>query len=344
MEKLDKDYQQVVRTLTKLEEDTGIKKSNFYVLPNSKDQAITFGLLLPNQQKEDGLKADINVNFASFENPEGDFDNYKEFEKAFVDKNKDAKIPGMTLKDIAKHVWSSMQEDDEDDTFSDNDMSDDEVSFDAELPEIFSSDSQELIDKILKFNPILATGTTRDIIGKIVFGHQLGIDDYMVADDEENTFDSLVNDADDDYAGLINILSSYYHNLFTVISDYTVAILSDDIQPKDIKHVTEDVLYALQFYLKLKQKIPELESYVLGDDILSTAEQLVEIMDATDVNQYWQNKVENRGPYYMAMIELVFPLLTGKDKNVQRTIKAIINSHFDAPKCQLTTDGFAKIK
>ena len=72
MEELDKDYQQVVENLTKLEEDTGIKKSNFYVLPNSKDQAITFGLFLPNQQKEDGLKADINVNFASFKNPEGD--------------------------------------------------------------------------------------------------------------------------------------------------------------------------------------------------------------------------------------------------------------------------------
>ena len=85
MEELDKDYQQVVRTLTKLEENTGIKKSNFYVLPNSKDQAITFGLFLPNQQKEDGLKADINVNFASFKSPEGDFDNYKEFEKAFIE-------------------------------------------------------------------------------------------------------------------------------------------------------------------------------------------------------------------------------------------------------------------
>lgn len=120
--------------------------------------------------------------------------------------------------------------------------------------------------------------------------------------------------------------------------------MSDDIQPKDVKHVTEDALYALQFYLKLKQKIPELESYVLGDDILSTAEQLVEVMDATDVNQYWQNKVEDCGPHYMAIIGLVFPLLTGMDKNVQRTIKAIINSHFDAPKCQLTTDGFAKIK
>lgn len=108
MEELDKDYQQVVENLTKLEEDTGIKKSNFYVLPNSKDQAITFGLFLPNQQKEDGLKADINVNFASFKNPEGDFDNYKEFEKAFIEKNKDVKIPNITLKDVAKYAWSSM--------------------------------------------------------------------------------------------------------------------------------------------------------------------------------------------------------------------------------------------
>lgn len=306
MEKLDKDYQQVVENLTKLEEDTGIKKSNFYVLPNSKDQAITFGLFLPNQQKEDGLKADINVNFASFKNPEGDFDNYKEFEKAFIEKNKDVKIPNITLKDVAEYAWSSMLEDDENDRFSDGDIGDD-------ANEILSDD-------------------------------QLGIDDYTAAGNEGNISNSLVNDADDDYAGLINILSSYYHNLFTVISDYTVAILSAGIQPKDVKHVTEDALYALQFYLKLKQKLPELESYVLGDDILSTAEQLVEIMDATDVNQYWQNEVEDRGPYYMAMIGLVFPLLTGMDKNVQRTIKAIINSHFDAPKCQLTTDGFAKIK
>lgn len=306
MEKLDKDYQQVVENLTKLEEDTGIKKSNFYVLPNPKDQAITFGLFLPNQQKEDGLKADINVNFASFKNPEGDFDNYKEFEKAFIEKNKDVKIPNITLKDVAEYAWSSMLEDDENDRFSDGDIGDD-------TNEILSDD-------------------------------QLGIDDYTVADNEGNISNSLVNDADDDYAGLINILSSYYHNLFTVISDYTVAILSAGIQPKDVKHVTEDALYALQFYLKLKQKLPELESYVLGDDILSAAEQLVEIMDATDVNQYWQNEVEDRGPYYMAMIGLVFPLLTGMDKNVQRTIKAIINSHFDAPKCQLTTDGFAKIK
>lgn len=306
MKKLDEDYQQVVETLTKLEEDTGIKKSNFYVLPNSKDQAITFGLFLPNQQKEDGLKADINVNFASFKNPEGDFDNYKEFEKAFIEKNKDVKIPNITLKDVAKYAWSSMWENDENDRFSDDDMGDD-------ANEILSDD-------------------------------QLGIDDYTAADNEENISNSLINDADDNYAGLINILSSYYHNLFTVISDYTVAILSAGIQPKDVKHVTEDALYALQFYLKLKQKLPELESYILGDDILSTAEQLVEVMDATGVNQYWQNAVENRGPYYMAMIGLVFPLLTGMDKNVQRTIKAIINSHFDAPKCQLTTDGFAKIK
>ena len=306
MEKLDKDYQQVVETLTRLEEDTGIKKSNFYVLPNSKDQAITFGLFLPNQQKEDGLKADINVNFASFKNPEGDFDNYKEFEKAFIEKNKDVKIPNITLKDVAKYAWSSMLEDGENNRFSDGDIGDD-------ANEILSDD-------------------------------QLGIDDYTADDNEENISNSLINDADDDYAGLINILSSYYHNLFTVISDYTVAILSAGIQPKDVKHVTEDALYALQFYLKLKQKLPELESYILGDDILSTAEQLVEVMDATDVNQYWQNKVEDRGPYYMAMIGLVFPLLTGMNKNVQRTIKAIINSHFDAPKCQLTTDGFAKIK
>lgn len=306
MEKLDRDYQQVVENLTKLEEDTGIKKSNFYVLPNSKDQAITFGLFLPNQQKEDGLKADINVNFASFKNPEGDFDNYKEFEKAFIEKNKDVKIPNITLKDVAKYAWSSMREDDENNRFSDGDIGDD-------ANEILSDD-------------------------------QLGIDDYTAADNEGNISNSLVNDADDDYAGLINILSSYYHNLFTVISDYTVAILSAGIQPKDVKHVTEDALYALQFYLQLKQKLPELESYILGDDILSTAEQLVEVMDATDVNQYWQNKVEDRGPYYMAMIGLVFPLLTGMNKNVQRTIKAIINSHFDAPKCQLTTDGFAKIK
>lgn len=306
MEKLDRDYQQVVENLTKLEEDTGIKKSNFYVLPNSKDQAITFGLFLPNQQKEDGLKADINVNFASFKNPEGDFDNYKEFEKAFIEKNKDVKIPNITLKDVAKYAWSSMREDDENNRFSDGDIGDD--------------------------------------ANKILSDDQLGIDDYTAADNEENISNSLINDADDDYAGLINILSSYYHNLFTVISDYTVAILSAGIQPKDVKHVTEDALYALQFYLKLKQKLPELESYILGDDILSTAEQLVEIMDATDVNQYWQNEVEDRGPYYMAMIGLVFPLLTGMDKNVQRTIKAIINSHFDAPKCQLTTDGFAKIK
>lgn len=306
MKKLDEDYQQVVETLTKLEEDTGIKKSNFYVLPNSKDQAITFGLFLPNQQKEDGLKADINVNFASFKNPEGDFDNYNEFEKAFIEKNKDVKIPNITLKDVAKYAWSSMWEDAENDIFSDGDIGDD-------ANEILSDD-------------------------------QLGIDDYTAADNEENISNSLINDADDNYAGLINILSSYYHNLFTVISDYTVAILSAGIQPKDVKHVTEDALYALQFYLKLKQKLPELESYILGDDILSTAEQLVEVMDTTGVNQYWQNAVENRGPYYMAMIGLVFPLLTGMDKNVQRTIKAIINSHFDAPKCQLTTDGFAKIK
>lgn len=306
MKKLDEDYQQVVETLTKLEEDTGIKKSNFYVLPNSKDQAITFGLFLPNQQKEDGLKADIDVNFASFKNPEGDFDNYKEFEKAFIEKNKDVKIPNITLKDVAKYAWLSMREDDENDRFSDGDIGDD-------ANEILSDD-------------------------------QLGIDDYTAADNEKNISNSLINDADDDYAGLINILSSYYHNLFTVISDYTVAILSAGIQPKDVKHVTEDALYALQFYLKLKQKLPELESYILGDDILSTAEQLVEIMDTTGVNQYWQNAVEDRGPYYMAMIGLVFPLLTGMDKNVQRTIKAIINSHFDAPKCQLTTDGFAKIK
>lgn len=344
MEELDKTYQQVVKTLTKLEEDTGIKKSNFYVLPNSEDQAITFGLFLPNQQKEDGLKADLNVNFASFEQPDGDFDNYKEFEKAFIEKNKDVKMPGMPLKDVAKHIWSSMPENNKSDIFSDDDMNDDEASFDVKLPEICSDDPQELVDEILAFNPVLSMGTAQEIVNEILFGDQLGINDYVATANEENISDSLVDDADDDHAGLLNILSSYYNNLFTVISNYTVAILSDDVQPKDIKHVTEDVLYALQFYLKLKQKLPELESYILDNGILSTAEQLVEIMDATNVNQYLQNKVENRGPYYMAMIGLVFPLLTGKDKNVQRTIKAIINSHFDTPKCQLTTDGFAKIK
>lgn len=45
MKKLDENYQQVVETLTKLEKDTGIKKSNFYILPNSEDQAITIGLI-----------------------------------------------------------------------------------------------------------------------------------------------------------------------------------------------------------------------------------------------------------------------------------------------------------
>ena len=152
MKKLDKDYQQVVENLTKLEEDTGLKKSNFYVLPDSKDQAITFGLFLPNQQKEDGLKTDINVNFASFKNPEGDFDNYKEFEKAFIEKNKDVKIPNITLKDVAKCAWSSMREDGKDYVFLNN---------------------------------------------------------HVVADNEENISDSLVNDADNDYIGLIDILSSY---------------------------------------------------------------------------------------------------------------------------------------
>lgn len=80
-EKLDENYQQVVETLMKLEDDIGIKKNNFYVLPNSKDQAITFGLFLPNQQKEDALKADININFVSFEQPKSNLDNYKKFEK-----------------------------------------------------------------------------------------------------------------------------------------------------------------------------------------------------------------------------------------------------------------------
>ena len=31
-------------------------------------------------------------------------------------------------------------------------------------------------------------------------------------------------------------------------------------------------------------------------------------------------------------------------EDVQSAIKAIINSHFDTPKCQLTADAFAKIK
>lgn len=44
------------------------------------------------------------------------------------------------------------------------------------------------------------------------------------------------------------------------------------------------------------------------------------------------------------MIELIFSLLTGKNEDVQNTIKAIINSHFDTPKCQLIADAFAKIK
>lgn len=57
------------------------------------------------------------------------------------------------------------------------------------------------------------------------------------------------------------------------------------------------MLYALQFYLKLKQKLLELESYTLDDSILSTAEQLIDVMDAASVNQYWQNKVKDRVPY-----------------------------------------------
>ena len=57
------------------------------------------------------------------------------------------------------------------------------------------------------------------------------------------------------------------------------------------------MLYALQFYLKLKQKLLELESYILDDGILSTAEGLVDIMDTANVNQYWQNKVKDRVPY-----------------------------------------------
>ena len=46
----------------------------------------------------------------------------------------------------------------------------------------------------------------------------------------------------------------------------------------------------------------------------------------------------------MAMIELIFLLLTGKNEDVQNTIKAIINSHFDTPKYQLIANVFAKIK
>lgn len=76
------------------------------------------------------------------------------------------------------------------------------------------------------------------------------------------------------------------------------------------------MLYALQFYLKLKQKLFELESYILYDSVLSTAEQLVNVMDAASVNQYLQNKVKDRGPYYVAMIELIFSLLTGKNETI----------------------------
>lgn len=57
------------------------------------------------------------------------------------------------------------------------------------------------------------------------------------------------------------------------------------------------MLYALQFYLKLKQKLLELESYILDDSISLTAEPLVDVMDAASVNQYWQNKVKDRVPY-----------------------------------------------
>lgn len=112
------------------------------------------------------------------------------------------------------------------------------------------------------------------------------IDDYNAADDEEVISDSLVDDADDDYVGPINILSSYYTNLFTVISNCTVAVFSDNFHLKDIKYATEDVPYVLQFCLKLKQKSPELETYILDDDISSTAEQLIEVIDTTNVNRY----------------------------------------------------------
>ena len=198
--------------------------------------------------------SDLNINFASFERPEGDFGNYKKFKTFFAEKNKNTRIPDTSLNDMAKHAWSAMQEDDENVSFSDDDISDDEISFNVKLPELCPNDPQESVDEILALNPILFIDATEDIADEILFGDQLRIDDYSAADDEEVISDYLVDDADDNYVGPINILSSYYTNLFTVISDYTVAISSDNVYPKDIKHATENVLYALILF-EIKTKI-----------------------------------------------------------------------------------------
>lgn len=71
---------------------------------------------------------------------------------------------------MAKHAWLAMQEDDENDTFSDDDISDDEISFNVKLPEMCPDDPQESVDEISALNPILFIDATEDITDGILFG------------------------------------------------------------------------------------------------------------------------------------------------------------------------------
>lgn len=142
----------------------------------------------------------------------------------------------------------------------------------------------------------------------------------------------------------MNILSSYFANLFSNVSDYTFDVLQGNKQPKDVKLAAEDAIYGLQIYLELRKTLPNLDSYLVDDSIMSTALQFNAVMNSTNVPIFLQNKVFNQGQYFAAMMEMIFPLLIGKSKNVERTIQVLMHTHLKAPKCKLDENGFAKVK
>ena len=71
---------------------------------------------------------------------------------------------------------------------------------------------------------------------------------------------------------------------------------------------------------------------------------LTEVMNSTNVSNFLQDEVFNRGQYFAAMMEMIFPLLIGKSKNIEQTIQAVMHTHLKAPKCKLDENGFAKVK
>lgn len=377
--------------MTYLSQEWGIEKCNFFIYPDEKAHSVTTGLLLPNYNKKGGLNSKIKLNFADVQVPQGRFDNFRDFEATFEQRNADAGVPNMLLEHAAKDIWQMIHHGSQDNLFINNFDKQDEPNisdfapnddrtfgeaFELQLPVDYPKKLSDLTTVLLALNP----GLPFDVAGQIarlILNHPEalnGSNNYNLVDHNHlpdngynnvssgfrnkeifSPFNSSSSDAsfkekskistsDDNYSNAMNILSSYFANLFSDVSDYTFDVLQGNKQPKDVKLAAKDAIYGLQIYLELRKKLPNLDDYLIDDSITSTALQFNEVMNSTNVSIFLQNKVFSQGQYFAAMMEMIFPLLIGKNKNIERTIQAIMHTYLKAPKCKLDENGFAKVK